>query len=95
VRKGEKILVERLNMLVSIILCTHRSERYEDFVEALDSLNAQSCDNEKLVIVVVVDGNRELYDRILKRGIEKADKVEVKVILNEKNLGLSESRLQF
>jgi len=88
-------LVERLNMLVSIILCTHRSERYEDFVEALDSLNAQSCDNEKLVIVVVVDGNRELYDRILKRGIEKADKVEVKVILNEKNLGLSESRLQF
>ncbi len=52
---------------VSIILCTHRSERYEDFVEAIDSLNAQSCENEKLEIVVVVDGNRELYDRILKR----------------------------
>ena len=77
---------------VSIILCTHRSERYEDFVEAIDSLNAQSCDNEKLEIVVVVDGNRELYDRILKSGIEEADKVEVKVILNEKNMGLSESR---
>jgi glycosyltransferase involved in cell wall biosynthesis len=54
-------------MLVSIILCTYRSERYEDFVEALDSLNAQSYENEKLEIVVVVDGNRELYDRILKR----------------------------
>ena len=79
---------------VSIILCTHRSERYEDFVEALDSLNAQSCENEKLEIVVVVDGNRELYERILKRGIEEADKVKgkVKVILNEKNMGLSESR---
>ncbi|MGB7533525.1 MAG: glycosyltransferase family 2 protein [Halobacteriota archaeon] len=82
-----------INMLasVSIILCTHRSDRYDDFVEALDSLNAQSCENEKLEIVVVVDGNRELYEKILKSGIE-ADKVEVKVILNEKNLGLSESR---
>lgn len=81
-------------MKASIILCTHRSERYEDFVEAIDSLNAQSCENEKLEIVVVVDGNRELYNRILKSGIEEADKVKskVKVILNEKNLGLSESR---
>ena len=79
-------------MLVSIILCTHRNERYEDFVEAIDSLNAQSCENENLEIVVVVDGNRELYDRILKSGIEEADKADVKVILNEENLGLSESR---
>jgi len=38
-------------MFVSIILCTHLNERYEDFVEALDSLNAQSGDNEKLEIV--------------------------------------------
>jgi glycosyltransferase involved in cell wall biosynthesis len=65
---------------------------YEDFVEAINSLNAQSCENEKLEIVVVVDGNRELYDRILKSGIEKTDKVEVKVILNEENMGLSASR---
>jgi len=41
---------------------------------------------------VVVDGNRELYDRILKSGIEEADKVKGKEILNEENLGLSESR---
>ncbi len=52
---------------VSIILCMHQNERYEDFVEAINSLNAQSCENEKLEIVVVVDGHRELYDRILKR----------------------------
>ena len=77
---------------VSIILCTHRSERYEDFLEAINSLLSQSYNN--LEIVVVVDGNRELYDRILKIEIEEADKVKgkVKVILNEKNLGLSESR---
>jgi glycosyltransferase involved in cell wall biosynthesis len=81
-------------MKASIILCTYQSERYEDFVEALDSLNAQSYENENMEIVVVVDGNRELYDRILKSGIEEADrgKGKVKVILNEKNLGLSASR---
>jgi len=79
-------------MKVSIILCTHRSERYEDFVEAIDSLNAQSGENEKREIVVVVDGNRGLYDRIVKSGVEEADKVEVKVILNGENMGLSESR---
>jgi glycosyltransferase involved in cell wall biosynthesis len=76
-------------MLVSIILCTHRSERYNDLMEAINSLKAQSYEN--LEIVVVVDGNRGLYDKILKTGID-ADKVKVKVILNEKNLGLSESR---
>ncbi|MCD6456685.1 MAG: glycosyltransferase family 2 protein [Methanophagales archaeon] len=81
-------------MKASIILCTHRSERYEDFVEAVDSLLSQSYND--LEIVVVVDGNRELYNRIVKSGIEEADKVKgkvkVKVILNEKNLGLSKSR---
>jgi GT2 family glycosyltransferase len=80
-----------INMLasVSIILCTHQSDRYEDFVEAINSLKAQSYEN--MEIVVVVDGNRELYDKILKTEIE-ADKVKVTAILNEKNLGLSESR---
>ena len=87
-KRGEEMM-ERLNMLISIILCTYRSERYEDFVGAINSLKAQSYEN--LEIVVVVDGNRELYDKILKSGIG-VDKVEVKVILNEKNLGLSESR---
>ena len=76
-------------MLASIIICTHRSARYEDFVEAINSLLSQSYN--KLEIVVVVDGNKELYDRILKSGIEEADKGKVKVILNEENMGLSES----
>jgi len=82
-------------MKASIILCTHRSERYEDFVEAINSLLSQSYNN--LEIVVVVDGNSELYDRILKSGVEEADKAKgkVKVILNEENMGLSESRFQF
>jgi len=77
---------------ISVIICTHQSERYEDFVDAINSLKAQSCENEKLEIVVVVDGKRELYDRILKSGITEGDKSNVKVILNERNLGLSASR---
>lgn len=78
---------EMISMLahVSIIICTHRSERYEDFEEAINSLLSQSYNN--LEIIVVVDGNKELYDKILKRGIEVD-----KITLNEKNLGLSESR---
>jgi len=72
-------------MKASIILCTHRSERYEDFVEAVNSLLSQSYNN--LEIIVVVDGNTELYDKIQKRGIEVDN-----ITLNEKNLGLSESR---
>ena len=45
-------------------------------------MDAQSYNN--LEIIVVVDGNRELYDRIVKNGIVDADKVKgkVKVILN-------------
>ena len=70
---------------VSIVICTHRSERYEDLLEALDSLNAQSHNN--LEIVVVVDGNKELYNELVKSGIEVD-----KLILNEANLGLSKSR---
>ena len=84
-----KVVTAR-DVLISIVICTHRSERYEDFEEAVNSLLSQSYNN--LEIIVVVDGNKELYDKIQKSGIEEADKVEVKVILNEENMGLSESR---
>jgi len=70
---------------VSVVICTHRTERYSDLMEAIDSLKAQSYNNFE--IVVVVDGNKELYEKI--RGSEiKIDRI----ILNEENLGLSESR---
>lgn len=74
---------------ISVIICTHQSVRYKDFVEAIDSLKPQSCENEKLEIVVVVDGNKKLHNRILKSGIAIGN---VRVMLNEKNLGLSASR---
>jgi glycosyltransferase involved in cell wall biosynthesis len=70
--------------MCSVVICTHRKERYEDLKEAVDSLKAQS--HKSLEVIVVVDGNRELYEKILNEI--KVDKI----ILNEKNLGLSESR---
>lgn len=82
---------------VSVVICTHRSERFGDFLEAVESLKAQSfttCGdyvNLDLEIVVVVDGNRELFERILKAGVVGQEQ-GVKTILNEQNLGLSESR---
>ena len=79
-----KVVTAR-DVFISIVICTHRSERYEDFEEAVNSLLSQSYNN--LEIIVVVDGNKELYDKIQKSGIE-VDKIR----LNEKNLGLSESR---
>ena len=71
------------NILVTIILCAY--QRYEDLIEAIESLHHQTY--RDFEIIVVVDGNRELYDRILNSGVTTD-----KIVLNEENLGLSESR---
>lgn len=71
------------DITVSIILCAY--QRYKDLIEAIESLRRQTYSNFE--VIVVVDGNRELYDRVLNSGVEID-----KIILNEVNLGLSESR---
>ena len=75
-------------MLVSIIVCSYNPNRYSDLVDALNSLLDQRYDD--IEIIVVVDGSDELYDKVL-NYINHLD-VDIKAILNEKNLGLSESR---
>jgi GT2 family glycosyltransferase len=60
-------------------------DRYEDFKEAVSSLSSQS--HADLEVVAVIDGNKELYNRLKEDGI-KIDKIA----LNERNLGLSQSR---
>jgi glycosyltransferase involved in cell wall biosynthesis len=74
------------NPLVSIVVCAHRIDRYQDLLEAIDSLKAQVY--APLQIIVVVDGNAKLYDKIKQCGEDP----RILVILNEKNLGLSGSR---
>jgi len=54
-------------------------------VDAIESLVTQTY--KDLELIVVVDGDEALYDRIMKDGVP-ADKV----ISNETNMGLSESR---
>jgi len=72
-------------MLVSVITCSHRIDRYPDLVDAIESLVAQTY--KDLELIVVVDGDKALYDQIMNDGVP-ADKV----ISNEANVGLSESR---
>ena len=72
-------------MLVSVITCSHRIDRYPDLVEAIESLVAQTYTD--LELIVVVDGDKSLYEQIM------TDKVPVDdVILNDENMGLSLSR---
>ena len=74
------------NPLVSIVVCAHRIDRLQDILEAIDSLKAQSY--HEIEIITVIDGNPELYEKI--RSL--AEDPRILVTLNEKNLGLSESR---
>ena len=43
-----KVVTAR-DMLMSIILCTHRSDRYDDFLEAINSLKVQSYESLEIV----------------------------------------------
>ena len=80
-----KIVNEKF-MKISIIICTYQTRRYSDFVEAINSLLTQNYENTE--IIVVVDGNKELYAKISKNENKNTDKI----IFNDRNLGLSESR---
>jgi glycosyltransferase involved in cell wall biosynthesis len=50
-------------MLVSVVVCTHSLNNYPNLLEAVDSLRAQT--HRETEVVVVVDGNKELYQRLV------------------------------
>lgn len=75
-----------LKPLVSIVVCAHRTDRFQDLLDAVNSLKAQS--HSRIEIITVIDGNPELYEMAKKL----AEGSRIRVLLNEKNLGLSESR---
>jgi GT2 family glycosyltransferase len=72
--------------LVSIVVCAHRTDRYNDLVEAVLSLKSQTYGDVE--IICVFDGNRDLCEKFAAEGQSKG----VETILNRENLGLSESR---
>jgi len=74
-------------MNVSVVICTYSLDLYDDLQEAIASVLNQTYDDVE--VVVVVDGNTELYRRIQR---EWADDDRVHTTCNEENRGLSASR---
>lgn len=74
-------------MKVSVVICTYSEDMYEHFQDSLESVRSQTYDD--IEIIVVVDGNESLYDRI---ESEYGGDDDLKLHCNEKNVGLSGSR---
>ncbi|MEF8938006.1 MAG: glucosyl-dolichyl phosphate glucuronosyltransferase [Halovenus sp.] len=74
-------------MKVSVVICTYSEEMYEHFVDCFESIQHQTYDDVE--IVVIVDGNEPLYERI---DGAYGDLPDVTIDCNDENLGLSGSR---
>lgn len=74
-------------MFVSTIVCTHSLNNYQNLTDAIDSLLNQT--HKEMEIIIVVDGNKELYERIAK--VYSAQK-DIKVVASKENIGLSGAR---
>jgi glycosyltransferase involved in cell wall biosynthesis len=74
-------------MQVSVVICVHSQERYDDFRAAAESVLAQTHDEVELV--AVVDGNDAVCERVREAF---GDREDVRIHCNESNRGLSYSR---
>ncbi len=75
---------------VSIIVATYSSAMFEHFKECIKSLLRQTY--EDIEIIVIVDGDKEYYKQILTKLATLINTGTIRVYLNEKNVGLAESR---
>jgi glycosyltransferase involved in cell wall biosynthesis len=74
-------------MQVSVVVCTYAMERYEAFSEAVESVLAQT--HEPLEVVLVVDGNPDVYDQVQE---DFCSHENVVCHNNDQNRGISYSR---
>ena len=74
-------------MEVSVVICVYAMDRYQSFVEAVESVLGQTHDSVEAVLIV--DGNQEVYNRVKKRF---GDRDDVVIHCNDENRGLSFSR---
>ncbi|WP_247002214.1 glucosyl-dolichyl phosphate glucuronosyltransferase [Halosolutus gelatinilyticus] len=74
-------------MKVSVVICTYAMERYDVFSECVDSVLDQT--HEPLEVVIVVDGNEPVFDRVCD---DYGDLDDVVIRCNEENQGISYSR---
>jgi GT2 family glycosyltransferase len=74
-------------MRVSVVVCTYSPERFEDFVEAVESLRNQTY--SPIEIVLVIDGNEDIFEDA-KAQFDDDDTISIHC--NDGNRGLSYSR---
>ena len=74
-------------MKVSVVICTYAMERYDVFSECVDSVLDQTYD--PLEVVIVVDGNDAVFDRVCEDYGGLEDGV---LHCNDENSGVSASR---
>ncbi|MEF8977021.1 MAG: glycosyltransferase family 2 protein, partial [Halapricum sp.] len=74
-------------MRVSVVLCTHTLDRYEDLLEAAESVRTQTHDDVELVLVS--DGN-EAVTKQFQRDFGDAEDVVITAL--DENEGLLEAR---
>ena len=80
-------------MLASVVVCTHSTDRFEVFSEAVESVLAQR--HRPLELVLVVDGNPELAARVRERFGDAAERADLDGLVihdNDENRGISYSR---
>ena len=75
---------------VSVIVCTHRAERWPWLTECLESLKQQS--EAPLEVIVVVDGDPQLPSLLAARGGDEA--VSYTHLDVYKRQGLSRARMK-
>jgi len=74
-------------MQVSVVVCTYAMERYDAFTETVESVLDQTY--EPLEVVLVVDGNPEVYERVQE---DFCGRQNVVCHNNDENRGISYSR---
>jgi len=74
-------------MRVSVVVCEHTLDRYDDFRDAAESVLNQTYHDVELVLVA--DGNDDVCRRL---GSEYGDYEDVQIHCNDENVGLLESR---
>jgi glucosyl-dolichyl phosphate glucuronosyltransferase len=74
-------------MYVSVVICTYNLDSYLNLIEAVDSILEQTYQDKN--VIVVVDGNRKLYERFIS---DYGETGIVRAILLTENVGISEAR---
>ena len=74
-------------MKVSVVVCTYTMDRWDVFTAAVESALAQT--HEPLEVVLVIDGNREVYEHAVD---DFGDQANVVIHDNNENRGISYSR---